>query len=44
MLNQGPVMLKMYGNKIASYAGILHEEEEIAKYELVSTHLAQWGI
>mmetsp|Transcript_4001 Transcript_4001/g.9217 ORF Transcript_4001/g.9217 Transcript_4001/m.9217 type:complete len:762 (+) Transcript_4001:2-2287(+) len=44
MLNQGPVMLATYEDKIASYAGILHEEEELARYESTSHHLAAWGI
>ncbi|CAJ1970160.1 unnamed protein product [Cylindrotheca closterium] len=43
MLNQGPVMLATYEDKIASYAGILHEEE-LLQYEATSQHLAAWGM
>ncbi|CAJ1953971.1 unnamed protein product [Cylindrotheca closterium] len=44
MLNQGPATLAMYKDVITSYIGVLHDEEEIAKYCAVSNHLASWGL
>ena len=44
MLNQGPVTLATYIDKIASYLGILRYDDEIATFVTASNNLAAWGL